>query len=159
MPLISFKKKENSYSVLQEAGRDGTLDHGAYSGYTDDRDKLGSDTPCPRTRLGGPTKIHFTVDVVYSQTSQIRGNSKLDDSQPRSLSSTVLPPAQLLSAFLRLGACVRPGEGGTKSPSLVHGHVGLVHMWKLKTDGSFILLQSRVVLKELCSSSVVTDTL
>ena len=92
--------------MLQEAGRDGTLDHGAYSGYTDDRDKLGSDTSCPRTRLGGPTKIHFTVDVVYSQTSQIRGDSKLYDSQPRSLSSTVLPPAQLLSAFLRLGACV-----------------------------------------------------
>ena len=35
---------------------------------------------------------------------------------------------------------------------LVHGPVGLVHMWKLKIDGSFILLQSRVVLKELFSS-------
>lgn len=71
----SYLSKTSS-SVLQEAGRDGTFDQEAYSSYTDDCDKLGSDT-CPRTRLGGPTKIHFTVDMVYSQAGS--EDSKLCD--------------------------------------------------------------------------------
>lgn len=74
----SYLSKTSS-SVLQEAGRDGTFDQEAYSGYTDDCDKLGSDT-CPRTRLGGPTKIHFTVDG--SQSSRIRGTANYATHSP-----------------------------------------------------------------------------
>ena len=152
--LISFQK--TSSSVLQEAGRDGTLDQGAYSGYTDDCDRLGSDTPCPRTRLGGPTKIHFTVDVVYSQ-ARSEGQQTMRPIARVSV-STVLLPARLLSTFLTLTGSLCATRQRRKSLTLIHGPVGLVHRWKLKTDGSFILLQSRVtVLKELSSSSVVTD--
>lgn len=73
--------------------------------------------------------------------------------------STVLLPARLLSTFLTLTGSLCATRQRRKSLTLIHGPVGLVHMWKLKTDGSFILLQSRVVLKELFSSSVMTDSL
>ena len=152
--LISF---QNQFWCAAGAGRDGTLDQGAYSGYTDDCDRLGSDT-CPRTRLGGPTKIHFTVDVVYSQ-ARSEGQQTMRPIARVSV-STVLLPARLLSTFLTLTGSLCATRQRRKSLTLIHGPVGLVHRWRLKTDGSFILLQSRVtVLKELFSSSVVTDSL